>query len=354
MFFVLDKGQATDDLVRLRLEICERYIREPRYRVVQVSDPKRDSATTSYTQGVEHWHEQRALLFARLIDNELADGECGAFLLWGEPGLYDSTLRILDRVRANGCTDFDYQVIPGISSVQALAARHRIPLNDIGQPIRITTGRRLTAQDLDNVVVMLDAHCAFEAFVDENVDIYWGAYIGTANEILIAGKLSEVCEQIKGARSAARARMGWNRIDDYLANADSTISLFVQIETVAAVANIAEIAAVDGIDGLFIGPSDLAASMGLLGQQDHPDVIAAVEHCIRTTAALGTPVGVNAFAPALAERYLAAGASFVLVGADVALLARGSEALAQTYITDRAVSGAASALEPDQAPRASY
>lgn len=215
VFFVLDKGQATDDLVRLRLEICERYIREPRYRVVQVSDPKRDSATTSYTQGVEHWHEQRALLFARLIDNELADGECGAFLLWGEPGLYDSTLRILDRVRANGCTDFDYQVIPGISSVQALAARHRIPLNDIGQPIRITTGRRLTAQDLDNVVVMLDAHCAFEAFVDENVDIYWGAYIGTPDEILIAGKLSEVCEQIRQARSAARARKGWV-MDTYL------------------------------------------------------------------------------------------------------------------------------------------
>lgn len=215
VFFVLDKGQITDDLVRLRLEICERYIREPAYRVVQVSDPKRDSATPSYTQGVADWHEQRAEVFAQLIEHELADGECGAFLLWGEPGLYDSTLRILDRVRANGCTDFDYEVIPGISSVQALAARHRVPLNDIGQPIRITTGRRLVAADLDNVVVMLDAHCAFQAFVDENVDIYWGAYIGTADEILIAGKLADVCEQIKTTREAARQRKGWI-MDTYL------------------------------------------------------------------------------------------------------------------------------------------
>ena len=215
VLFVLDKGQASEDLVRMRLQICQRYIREPGYRVVQVSDPQRDSSAPCYTAGVEHWHEQRAEVFTRLIEDQLGDGECAAFLLWGEPALYDSTLRILDRVRARGCNDFDYEVIPGISSVQALAARHRIALNHIGQPIRITTGRKLVAGDLDNVVVMLDAQCAFAAFVDENVDIYWGAYIGTPDEILIAGKLSEVCEQIKQARSAARARKGW-MMDTYL------------------------------------------------------------------------------------------------------------------------------------------
>lgn len=215
VLFVLDKGQATEDLVRMRLQICQRYIREPGYRVVQVSDPQRDSSTACYTDGVEDWHEQRAEVFTHLIEDQLADGECGAFLLWGEPALYDSTLRILDRVRAGGCNDFDHEVIPGISSVQALAARHRIALNTIGQPIRITTGRKLVVGDLDNVVVMLDAHCAFAAFVDENVDIYWGAYIGTPDEILIAGKLSEVSEQIRQARSAARARKGWV-MDTYL------------------------------------------------------------------------------------------------------------------------------------------
>ncbi len=215
VFFVLDKGQTTEDLVRLRLEICERYITEPNYRVVHASDPQRDSSTPSYEQGVEDWHEQRAEVFKRLIEDELGEGECGAFLLWGEPGLYDSTLRILERVRTHGCANFDYEVIPGISSVQALAARHRVPLNGIGQPIRITTGRRLAADDVDNVVVMLDAHCAFQQFVHEDIDIYWGAYIGTADEILIAGKLSQVCEQIKITREAARQRKGWI-MDTYL------------------------------------------------------------------------------------------------------------------------------------------
>ena len=152
---------------------------------------------------------------------------------------------------------------------------------------------------------------------------------------------------VRGVGSALARAARWNRIDDYLAMADSTISLFVQIETVTAVANIAEIATVDGIDGLFIGPSDLAASMGLLGQQEHPDVIATVERCIRTVSALGKPVGVNAFAPALAESYLAAGATFALVGADVAILARGSEGLSARYIP--------TPLGPDGViPRASY
>ncbi|MGO4691483.1 HpcH/HpaI aldolase family protein [Glaciibacter sp. 2TAF33] len=151
---------------------------------------------------------------------------------------------------------------------------------------------------------------------------------------------------VRGVGSALARASRWNRIEDYLANANETIALFVQIETTDAVANVAEIAAVTGIDGLFVGPSDLAASMGLLGQQDHPDVIAAVSHCIRTVSALGKPVGVNAFAPATAGRYLDAGADFVLVGADVAILARASEKLAETFM------GAGPGAEAE--PRPSY
>ena len=137
---------------------------------------------------------------------------------------------------------------------------------------------------------------------------------------------------VRGVGSALSRGARWNRVDNYLSRADEYVSLFVQIETADAVANAAEIANVDGVDGVFIGPSDLAASMGLLGQQEHPDVVASVEQTIRTVSALGKPVGVNAFDPAVAKRYLAAGANFVLVGADVALLARGSEALAAKYI----------------------
>ncbi|MET4059403.1 4-hydroxy-2-oxoheptanedioate aldolase [Arthrobacter sp. UYP6] len=138
---------------------------------------------------------------------------------------------------------------------------------------------------------------------------------------------------IRGVGSALARASRWNRIDGYLQNAAEVLTLLVQIETAAAVEKVAEIAAVDGVDGLFIGPSDLAASMGHLGQQDHPEVVAAVEHCIRVIKAAGKPVGVNAFAEATARRYIAAGVDFLLVGADVALLARGSEALAAQYIS---------------------
>jgi 4-hydroxy-2-oxoheptanedioate aldolase len=153
---------------------------------------------------------------------------------------------------------------------------------------------------------------------------------------------------VRGVGSALARASRWNRIDDYLARANETISLFVQIETTDAVANVAEITAVEGIDGLFVGPSDLAASMGLLGQQDHPDVVAAVLECIRVVTEAGKPVGVNAFAPATAERYLQAGAGFVLVGADVAILARASEKLAETFIRPAAESNT------NASPRASY
>lgn len=136
----------------------------------------------------------------------------------------------------------------------------------------------------------------------------------------------------RGVGSALARSARWNRIDDYLQNADAYVSLFVQIETAAGVDAADQIAAVDGIDGVFVGPSDLAASMGLLGQQTHPDVVAAVHRAFSAVRSAGKPVGVNAFDPAAAQAYLDAGAQFVLVGADVALLARGSEALASRWI----------------------
>ncbi|MBU4465805.1 MAG: 2-dehydro-3-deoxyglucarate aldolase, partial [Actinobacteria bacterium] len=136
----------------------------------------------------------------------------------------------------------------------------------------------------------------------------------------------------RGVGSALGRSARWNRVDGYLENADAHVSLFLQIETASGVDAAADIAAVDGVDGVFVGPSDLAASMGLLGQQTHPDVTAAVLRAFESVRGTGTPVGVNAFDPAVAEMYLAAGASFVLVGADVALLARGSEALAARFI----------------------
>jgi 4-hydroxy-2-oxoheptanedioate aldolase len=139
----------------------------------------------------------------------------------------------------------------------------------------------------------------------------------------------------RGVGSALARSARWNRVDGYLTGADDHVSLFVQIETADGVAAAAEIAAVDGIDGVFVGPSDLAASMGRLGEQTHPEVTAAVLRAFDGVREAGKPVGVNAFDPAAARRYIDAGASFVLVGADVALLARGSEALAAAWVAER-------------------
>ncbi|MDD2047633.1 precorrin-6A synthase (deacetylating) [Pseudomonas putida] len=215
VFFVLDKGTLKDELLQLRKDILERYVQQPGYRLVQVEDPLREGAASDYVGAVHDWHHKRAALYAHLIENELAEGECGAFLLWGEPTLYDSTLRILDLVQAAG-VGIALEVIPGISSVQALAARHRIPLNRIGEPLTVLPGRRLAEQPrIDNLVVMLDGQCAFAALDDPELLIYWGAYLGTADEMLIAGPLHQVRQQILEQREQARARKGWI-MDTYL------------------------------------------------------------------------------------------------------------------------------------------
>lgn len=154
---------------------------------------------------------------------------------------------------------------------------------------------------------------------------------------------------VRGVGSALARGGRWNRIPDYLARASELVSLTVQIETAEAVENAAAIAAVDGVDALFIGPSDLAASMGLLGEQEHPDVVAAVERTIEAVHGAGKPVGVNAFAPAAARRYLDAGVDFILLGADVAVVARQAERFADEHC------GAGDAtVAAGQAPRASY
>lgn len=159
---------------------------------------------------------------------------------------------------------------------------------------------------------------------------------------------------VRGVGSALARSARWNRVDGYLGRASETISLTVQIESAAAIADVERILAVDGIDAVFVGPSDLAASMGLLGQQGHPDVVEAVLTAIRAANAAGVPVGVNAFVPEDAERYLAAGADFVAVGADVAILARQTETLADRFTAPRTGEAAAADQDRTSAPRSSY
>jgi precorrin-6A synthase len=216
VFFLLDKGEAKDSMIELRRRLLKAYAR-PSRRVAEGRDPDRDRAPADYAGTVADWRQRRSAVTEALVRDNLGDGEVGAFLVWGDPSLYDSTIAILDEILARGESTFEYEVIPGISSVSALAAKHRIVLNRVGRPIQITTGRRLRddgwPDGVDDVVVMLDAHQAFAAHPD--AEIYWGAYLGTADELVTSGQVADVAGEIAETRSAARERHGWI-MDTYL------------------------------------------------------------------------------------------------------------------------------------------
>jgi precorrin-6A synthase len=210
VLFLLDKGEAKTDLMHVREAICDRFLTNPACRKVVAPSPPRD-AGGDYRAEVDAWHREKAALYAAMIRDELDADQTGAFLVWGDPALYDSTLRILDAIRAAGTVDFATRVIPGISAAQALAAAHGIPLNRIGAPVHLTTGRRLgDAMPLAaDSVVFLDSGEALAAIPAEGLDIFWGAYLGTTDEVLIAGALNEVRDEILRLRAEKRAAKGW-------------------------------------------------------------------------------------------------------------------------------------------------
>jgi precorrin-6A synthase len=218
VFFIMDKGRSKEKLTDLRHDICERYITDRDYRFVEAHSPERERGDVDYKASVEDLNLAKQQTFERLIREEMSDDQCAGFLVWGDPALYDSTIRILQAILASGRCVFEFEVIPGITSVQALAAQHKVPLNRIGRSIEITTGRRLAAgqvSDADSLVVMLDAEDSYHQVADQETEIYWGAYLGTPDEILISGKLKEVADAIERVRKAARLEYGWI-MDTYL------------------------------------------------------------------------------------------------------------------------------------------
>jgi precorrin-6A synthase len=218
VLFVVDKPGEAAELSRFRDEIRRRHLARGGVEVVRIRDAARDRAASAYGDAVKFWRAERARAWERAIGAELGDGDRGGFLVWGDPALYDGTISVLERVRAGGRLRFELEVIPGVSSVHALAARHGIALNRIGGAVQITTGRRLRAgmpTDADDVVVMLDPSCTFAELAHDDLDIYWGAYLGTPDELLVAGPVAEVADEIRRLRREARTRKGWV-MDTYL------------------------------------------------------------------------------------------------------------------------------------------
>jgi precorrin-6A synthase len=212
------KGPDTEDLLRVRYEICERYVEGQPKRMVEIDDPERAATPQGHRASVERWYEQRISAWETALLTHVADGEAGAFLVWGDPSLYDGTLRVLQGVRERGRVEVEIEVVPGIGAPQVLAARHKIALNQVGGSVVVTTGRTLREgrfEGEDDVVVMLDPQCSFEGLADQTTLIYWGAYLGMPNEILISGTVGECGEAIEAARAQARSRHGWV-FDTYL------------------------------------------------------------------------------------------------------------------------------------------
>jgi precorrin-6A synthase len=210
VFLLLDKGDAATDLLAARRAILDRYGRTG-HRTVALADAARD-ANAPYADAVRRWHEQRVVGLERLFAEAVGADETAGLLVWGDPSLYDSTLRIVDEIRGRGRVAFAVEVAPGISSVQLLAARHRIPLHRVGGAVHITTGRNLAecgVDGLDDIVVMLDGTEAFLTLTDQPFDIFWGAYLGTSDELLVAGPIADVAAAVARARREARERKGW-------------------------------------------------------------------------------------------------------------------------------------------------
>jgi precorrin-6A synthase len=225
--FLLEKaGRGKDELTALRRRIMLRARPDGNYRTREVDSPPRPPVTdqagaagaAAYRAVVADWHARKRALFAALIQQELADGETGALLLWGDPALYDQTIPMIERVLSELDEPVELDVVPGISAAQLLTARHRIPLNRVGESIAIITGRE--AEEIDpatvhNSVVMLDYSAAFQRFTGQGMDIYWGAYLGTGDELLMSGPVDQVLDDLLGVRAEARSRKGWI-MDTYL------------------------------------------------------------------------------------------------------------------------------------------
>ena len=223
VFFLMDKGPAKTKLRDIREEICRRHIAPGRaHRFVEAPSPPRDPQPADYRACVDELNAAKQAAFEAMIAGEMKDGETAGILVWGDPMLYDSTIRNIEALIAGGKHRIAYEVIPGITAVQALAARHRIPLNRIAEPVLLTTGRRLAEgfpDGIDSAVVLLDGEDTFRKFADTAVhgdmEIYWGAYLGTPDEILISGRLADVADEIHRRRAVARQKNGWI-MDTYL------------------------------------------------------------------------------------------------------------------------------------------
>lgn len=206
-FLVADSHEDRSDLVWRRSEVIRRHVKRA-HRIITVLDPA-------------HEHPDEDLDAARLstyrqIITGLPEASVIGFLAWGDPALYDSVLRVIDALRAT--MSLRVKVIPGVSALQVLAAAHQLALQ--GSPVHLTTGARLLREyrpDLGDVVVFNDPDLTCRGLVAEfpDLEIYWGAYLGSDDEVLANGPLGKVIDEISALRAQLAEHHGWVH-DTYL------------------------------------------------------------------------------------------------------------------------------------------
>jgi precorrin-6A synthase len=209
------KGEEKSELADLRRSICKDVLTSNKTRIAEFDLPVRDTGEADYRGGVDAWHDAVAAAWSSEIRNHLGNDGRVALLIWGDPSLYDSSLRIARRLDPIA----EIEVVPGVTSIQALCAAHALPLNEIGEAFLVTTGRRLREDGwptgVNTVVVMLDGGTAFQSLDPARLHIWWGAYLGMESEILMSGALAEIGPLIATARREARERHGWI-MDSYI------------------------------------------------------------------------------------------------------------------------------------------
>lgn len=208
LILIPHKGQGKADLADLRTTIIDSATNGRPPKIACFDMPRRKSEN-GYLQGVSNWHDTIARVWQSTIANADPPPRKVALLIWGDPSLYDSALRIAARL--DPCPNV--RVVPGVTALQALTAAHTIPINDLNAAFTVTTGRQLRdhgwPKGTNRLAVMLDGDCSFQTLEITNYHIWWGAYLGMAEEILVAGRLDDVADKIMSTRSRARADHGW-------------------------------------------------------------------------------------------------------------------------------------------------
>ncbi|ONK14762.1 precorrin-6A synthase (deacetylating) [Streptomyces sp. MP131-18] len=213
--YVLAPRKSEEDrLLAVRRAVCERY----GVALAVVPDPPRDrDDPADYQAAVAAWHEARAAAYERVLARR---GGTAAILVWGDPSLYDSTIRLVERLAGRLRADWD--VLPGVSAPQLLAARHRIVLHEVGRPVHVTPARRLreaVEAGQENIVVVLGGSSGPSELSElpglADWTIWWGANLGGPGEELVHGRVGDVLPELAAARGRARAAAGWV-MDAYL------------------------------------------------------------------------------------------------------------------------------------------